>query len=105
MLIAEVPPCQSRFGHGAQLPTPGRSRRLSMALQNGPHAYGTHPDSTRWTPPEQPTQPIRGRGRRPKPKRRFPPEVLSQPEVEALMAACSGGPAGIRNRAMIAVLY
>ena len=46
----------------------------------------------------------------PRPKRTnrgctFPPEVLTQAEVMALMAACSDGPMGIRNRAMIAVLY
>jgi site-specific recombinase XerD len=36
---------------------------------------------------------------------KFPPEVLSPAEVAALFAACSSGPAGIRNRALIAVLY
>lgn len=35
----------------------------------------------------------------------FPPEVLSRDEVSRLIAACSGGPIGIRNRALIAVLY
>jgi site-specific recombinase XerD len=41
-----------------------------------------------------------------KPKRRFPPEVLTDAEVRALMAACSSASAtGIRNRALIALLY
>lgn len=44
------------------------------------------------------TKPIRGR--------RFPPEVLTDAEVRALMAACSATSAsGIRNRALIALLY
>jgi len=43
--------------------------------------------------------------RRRKPKRRFPPEVLSPEEIAALMDACSDGPAGVRNRALITVLY
>jgi site-specific recombinase XerD len=41
-----------------------------------------------------------------KPKRRFPPEVLTDSEVRALMDAC--GPytmTAVRNRALIAVLY
>ena len=37
--------------------------------------------------------------------RRFPPEVLSQAEVLRLLEACSPGPMGVRNRAMLAVLY
>ncbi len=41
-----------------------------------------------------------------KPKRRFPPEVLTDEEVRALMDACGKfTPTGIRNRALIAVLY
>lgn len=44
--------------------------------------------------------------KRVKPKRRFPPEVLTDPEVRALMDACSMTAAsGIRNRALIALLY
>ena len=44
--------------------------------------------------------------RRPKPKRRLPPEVLTDDEVRALMAACSPrAPTGLRNRALIAVMY
>jgi site-specific recombinase XerD len=44
--------------------------------------------------------------RKVKPKRRFPPEVLKDAEVRALMAACSSTSAsGIRNRALIALLY
>ncbi len=41
-----------------------------------------------------------------KPKRRFPPEVLTDQEVRALMDACGKfTPTGIRNRALITVLY
>ncbi|MBX3387691.1 MAG: tyrosine-type recombinase/integrase [Phycisphaeraceae bacterium] len=45
---------------------------------------------------------------RPKPRRRFPPEILTPAEVEALMRACvEGSPPlpGVRNRALIALLY
>jgi len=38
-------------------------------------------------------------------KRRLPPEVLTHDEVQALLAACSKRWTGVRNRAMIAVLY
>lgn len=37
--------------------------------------------------------------------RRFPAEVLTQDEVERLMAACPRYDVGVRNRAMIALLY
>lgn len=38
--------------------------------------------------------------------RRLPPEVLTRDEVNALMRACSKrAPTGLRNRALIAVLY
>jgi site-specific recombinase XerD len=41
-----------------------------------------------------------------KPKRRFPPEVLNPQEIAALMSTCSDrSPTGIRNRALLAVLY
>jgi len=44
------------------------------------------------------------RPRRPKPRRRFPAEVLSDPEVRALLDACgSYHPIGLRNRALIAL--
>ncbi|MGI9014401.1 MAG: tyrosine-type recombinase/integrase [Phycisphaerales bacterium] len=43
--------------------------------------------------------------KRRKPNRRFPPEVLSPTEVKALMDACGESPAGLRNRALLAVLY
>jgi integrase/recombinase XerD len=46
------------------------------------------------------------RPRRPKPKRRLPPEVLTGDEARALLNACgSYTPIGLRNRAMIALLY
>ena len=48
----------------------------------------------------------RGRGNsRPVARRRFPPEILTDDEVCRLLDACSTQPAGIRNRALIAVLY
>ena len=37
--------------------------------------------------------------------RRFPPEVLSDAEVRALLDACGDGPTGLRNRALLVVLY
>ncbi len=64
-----------------------------MAWKNGIAAIDAHPISN-------------GRKKaRTKPKRRFPPEVLSPEEVAALMDACSGGPTGVRNRALLTVLY
>lgn len=42
---------------------------------------------------------------RQKPKRRFPPEVLTPEEVKRLFEVCANSPAGTRNRALIAVLY
>ncbi len=64
-----------------------------MAWKNGESAINTHQTSN-------------GRKKaRNKPKRRFPPEVLSPEEIAAMMDACSDTPAGIRNRALITVLY
>ena len=47
------------------------------------------------------------RRRRPKPRRRFPAEVLTDPEVRALLDACGGPyhPVALRNRALIALMY
>jgi len=45
------------------------------------------------------------RKRRPKPLRHFHPEVLTDDEVRRLMAACSARPTGVRNRALLVVLY
>jgi site-specific recombinase XerD len=43
---------------------------------------------------------------RAKPKRRFPPETLTDTEVRALIEACSSTSAtGLRNRALLAILY
>jgi site-specific recombinase XerD len=36
---------------------------------------------------------------------RYPPEILSEDEVGALLGACGNGPRGTRSRALIAVLY
>jgi len=48
----------------------------------------------------------RNRKSKPKPQRRLPPEVLTEAEIRALMEACKETtPAGLRNRALIAVLY
>ncbi len=38
-------------------------------------------------------------------RRRFPPEILTNAEVCRLLDACGCRPAGLRNRAMITVLY
>ena len=45
------------------------------------------------------------RKRRSKPLRHFHPEVLTDDEVRRLMAACSSRPTGVRNRALLVVLY
>lgn len=37
--------------------------------------------------------------------RRFPPEPLTKPEIEALLSACSRGPSGLRNQALIILLW
>lgn len=43
--------------------------------------------------------------RRPKPRRRLPPEVLSDAEVRGLLAVCPPTLAGERNRALLTLLY
>ena len=41
-----------------------------------------------------------------RPRRKYPPEILTNEEVCALLSACSTkAPTGVRNRALIAVLY
>jgi site-specific recombinase XerD len=42
---------------------------------------------------------------RKKPKRRFPPEALTDSEVRSLLDGCPSSASGLRNRALIAVLY
>lgn len=44
-------------------------------------------------------------GRRRKPRRRRPPEVLTAGEVGRLLAACPPSAHGLRNRALIALMY
>lgn len=45
-------------------------------------------------------------GKRPRPTRRLPPEVLTDEEVRALMDACGRyAPLALRNRGLIALLY
>jgi site-specific recombinase XerD len=51
-----------------------------------------------------PTLPVSNR-QKIKPKRRFPPETLTDAEVRALLEPCRGSASGIRNRALIAILY
>ncbi|MFN0131463.1 MAG: tyrosine-type recombinase/integrase [Phycisphaerales bacterium] len=51
------------------------------------------------------THPVQGGSSRRKPRRRLPPEVLTDAEVRALMNACGGSATGLRNRALIALLY
>ncbi len=67
-----------------------------MAWKNGEAAINTHRTSNGRNP--------RKVGRM-KPKRRLPPEVLSPEEIAAMMDACADTPAGIRNHALITVLY
>lgn len=67
-----------------------------MAWQNGSRRVHARVGSNGWT---------KRRRRIQRPKRRFPPEVLSPDEVRALMDACSSRATGTRNRALIAVLY
>jgi integrase/recombinase XerD len=43
--------------------------------------------------------------RRRRPRRRFPPEVLANAEVLALLGACGDHLTGVRNRALLALLY
>ena len=71
-----------------------------------PHAppYPVRWDELGGAPPDAARANVRPR--RPKPKRRLPPEVLTDDEVRALMAACSPkAPTGLRNRALIVVMY
>jgi site-specific recombinase XerD len=42
--------------------------------------------------------------RQPKPRRRFPPEVLTPIDFTTMLDACSSRPTGIRNRAMLVTL-
>ena len=64
-------------------------------------------DSTdRPAQPDQRPMPAAAAHRRPKPKRRLPPEVLSDTEVRRLLDACHPcTTVGKRNRALIVTLY
>ncbi len=68
-----------------------------MAWKNGELAINTHRTSNGRNP--------RPRKQKRKTKRRLPPEVLSPEEIAAMMDACADTPAGIRNRALITILY
>ncbi|MCZ6835788.1 MAG: site-specific integrase [Planctomycetota bacterium] len=67
-----------------------------MARKNGDPAIMQPITSNGWNPRKVAKK---------KPKRRFPPEVLSPEEIAALMDVCANTPAGIRNRALITILY
>src|SRR5688572_22010460 len=57
-------------------------------------------------PPARPGTPAAARRPRKRRRRRFPPEVLTDEEVRALIRACSPVcPTGLRNRALISLLY
>jgi site-specific recombinase XerD len=43
--------------------------------------------------------------KRPKPQRRFPPEVLSDEEVKRLLQVCPATPSGERTKALLVMLY
>jgi integrase/recombinase XerD len=45
------------------------------------------------------------RRRNRRPRRRLPPEILTNEEVCRLLAACAETPTGLRNRALIALMY
>ena len=70
-------------------------------MAHAPDAWGPGGRRTR-AQDEGATTTLR-RGRRP--KRRFPPEVLSNEEVLALLGACPDSHTGVRNRALLALLY
>ena len=74
---------------------PGPPGREARARGRSPHGE-----------PSRPTGATGGRSQRRKPTRRLPPEVLTESEVRALLAACGEiSPVALRNRAMIAILY
>jgi len=56
-------------------------------------------------PPGRDAAPPPTSRRRRRPARRLPPEVLSNDEVLALLAACGDSPTGVRHRALLALLY
>src|ERR1700729_1127959 len=73
----------------------------TQQLDGGPEIPPTRGSST------SSSQTSRRRGRPPtRPARRRPPEVLTESEAVALIKACSArAPTGIRNRALVAVLW
>lgn len=75
----------------------------TQQLDGGPETPPTRSSSTS----SSQTSRRRRRGRPPtRPARRRPPEVLTESEAVALIKACSArAPTGIRNRALIAVLW
>ena len=78
-------------------PRSGRYHATALRKAAPPEAGGSH---------SQATMPGARRGPSPLRGRRFPVELLTRAEVEALIAACSRrAKTGIRNRALIALLY
>ena len=62
-------------------------------------------DGRKWQPMATITRSV-SNGWKKKPKRRFPPEVLTDAEVRALLDASPvASTTGIRNRALIAILH
>lgn len=39
------------------------------------------------------------------PRRRYPPEPLSRPEIESILTACGESPTGLRNRCLLTLLW
>ncbi len=78
-----------------------------MASADDPAPYRRDPATAPvYHPPRNDAARVNVGRRRPKPKRRLPPEVLDDGEVRALLAACGPvAPTGLRNRALIAILY
>ena len=74
-----------------------------MAWRNGVEAINPPRCSNGWTGPRKRSATVSRT--RAGPRRLLPAEVLAPEEVRRLIAACSRRPAGIRNRALIVVLY
>ncbi len=83
---------------GVMRTTTNRGNGLGVAISPRVDGTATDDEGSRARPP-------RGR-RRSRPRRRLPPEVLTDTEVAALMNACGRySPTGLRTRALIALLY
>src|SRR5690242_8863392 len=89
----------------------GRNDSIFAGLMSPPEVHPTRATGRTGDPPmrrtsrtgaggpDQPYRPhVSPRTRRPKPRRRLPPEVLTDNEVRALLAACPATLPGLRNR-------